>query len=75
MQTKKSEELRALSLQEMEETCGGHSAKKEIFCGGAHILAVVSLGFGVMTLGAGYFIGAASELLAAYAFDCYSPTY
>ena len=75
MQTKQSEEPRALSLQEMEETNGGHSVKKEIVCGGLHILAIAGLAGGFLTGGAGYFIGAASDLLAAYAFDCYSPTY
>ena len=68
MQTKQSEEPRALSLQEMEETNGGHSAKLEIGCGLTNMIAIACL----MT---GQFLSAAGLIVGAYMNDCYTPTY
>ena len=66
MQTKQSEEPRALSLQEMEETNGGHSAEKEIGCGIMNMAIIASLYGGPLG-----WIGAAGILGGAIATGCY----
>ena len=66
MNTNQTEELRALSLQEMEETCGG--VNKEALCGTLNMLAVA--GPMVPWRGVGFSIGC---VLGAWAADCYSP--
>lgn len=61
MQTKQSEEPRALSLQEMEETNGGDAGK--VMCHGAGIIAGMIWGIAIGTLNpvAGYLVGSAIE--------------
>ena len=74
MYTNQTEELRALSLQEMEETNGGHSIWKEISCGSGNVGIILSLGLGLASgiTGLGL-IAIGLSVVSAAAGGCYTP--